>query len=623
MSKHRPSSDRWARVNEDWQEQLSDDSLRDCAGEDVFKRGEIYFAAGRASMARDGGDNATFKVKGTKTYSTELYFEDVGLHTDCNCPHAQEGAFCKHMVAAALYWRCKLEGNDPHAQGNAAQVATKTEAALKRKATVLGKRAALKVFVEKQNAADLAHMLWSWAEADRALMAEITSWHAQATVADKPQDWKAAINAILGAARSYYDYRESNDYARRADNVLPLLGTIAASSPVQGRSACAYTLHKLYKVAEHADDSNGEIGDLMGQVQEILIGALKNDAPPGDWIDEWFALMEADPWGTWNEARVLAAAGAAVQQRYHARAAKDWQQHLAPLVQVRIDKGINGKKQTIKTNFTDPERYDYARAKLRTRYLDSLRQQGDKAAVLAALQTSPQGAHEHSELVAYCELIGKNPEALAFALAARSLYPDDWRTEADLLRCYTRAGLTTEALAIHRQRLERSASVEHFAAVMKAAQSAGHDKVGYRIALYDWAAQREVHAAKSKSAWQRSWTAEQGRDVSTRLEWLLYEQQLDIALALVEPPHTCRASLLHELAQRIRKIQPEQALALLHRVFAFEMPSASTPYTAVLGLVKEITPLMQQPKRGQWLALVRADYKIKRNFIKGLDDLKL
>ena len=54
------------------------------------------------TLARDGGGNATFKVEGTQTYSTELYFEDVGLHVDCTCPHAQDGHFCKHMVAAAL-----------------------------------------------------------------------------------------------------------------------------------------------------------------------------------------------------------------------------------------------------------------------------------------------------------------------------------------------------------------------------------------------------------------------------------------------------------------------------------------------------------------------------------------
>ncbi len=623
MAKHKQSSERWAHINDDWEDQLSDDSLRDLAGDDVFERGEAYFAAGKVSMPRDGGGSATFKVKGSKTYSTELYFEDLGLHTDCNCPHAEGGAFCKHMVAAALYWRHKLEGNEPLAQENNAQTATKSVASQKHQTTVASKREALKTFVFGQSAASLADTLWSWAETNRALMAELTSWHAQVTTADKPQGWKTAIGAILGTAHSFYDYRDSNDYADRAENVLPLLDKIVTTSPAQGRDACAYTLRLLYAVAENADDSDGMIGDVMSSVQDILLTALEKEAPPGDWINEWFALMQADPWGLWNEASVLEVAGAAVQQRYHERAAKDWHDYLKSLEKAAPTKPSGDKRKAYATTFANTERWDYARYKLRTRYLNSLKSQGDSAAVLDTLQTNLRGESEHHELIAYCESIGKTREALEFALAARKLYPDDWRTEADLLRCYERDGWDAEALAIHRQRLERDPSVEHFAAVLKAAKAAGREMASYRSALYDWAAQCEVQTEKPKAPRFRPLPASQGRDVSTRVKWLLHEKKNDEALALVQPPHICACALLNAIAHKIRNDKPAEALALLHRVFAIQMPIASTPYTEVLRLVKDIAPLMQQPERGQWIARIRADYKIKRNFIKGLDALKL
>jgi tetratricopeptide (TPR) repeat protein len=623
MAKHKQSSERWANGNEDWEDQLSDDTLRDFAGDDIFERGEAYFAAGKVSMPRDGGGNATVKVKGSKTYSTELYFEDTGLHSHCTCPHAHEGAFCKHMVAAALYWRRKLEGNMPLAQENNARAAIKSGAIKKPQTTVASKREALKTFVHSQSATALADILWSWAETDRALMAELTSWHAQVTVADQPQGWKNAISAILGTPRSFYDYSDSNDYADRAENVLPLLDKIVAASPAQGRAACAFTLHKLYAVAENADDSDGMIGDVMSSVQEVLLTALEKQAPPGDWINEWFALMQADPWGLWNEASVLAVVGAAVQQRYHEQAAKDWHDYLTAQDKAASAELPGNKKKNSAASLVDTDRWDYARSKLRRRYIDSLKQKGDSTAILEVLQTDLRGANEHSELIAYCESIGKTDQALKFAIAANKVYPNDWRIEADLLRCYEQGGYATEALAIHRQRVERIPSVEHFAAVLKAAVAAGQDKVRYRIALYDWAARREVHTEKSKDLWHRPQTAEPGRDTSVRVQWLLHEQQFDIALALVEPPYTCKASLLHTLAQKIRNNQPDYALVLLHRVFACEMPQASTPYREVLGLVKEITPLMPQPERSQWIARLRADYKIKRNFIKGLDTMKL
>jgi hypothetical protein len=62
---------------------------------------------------------------------------------------------------------------------------------------------------------------------------------------------------------------------------------------------------------------------------------------------------------------------------------------------------------------------------------------------------------------------------------------------------------------------------------------------------------------------------------------------------------------------------------LLWRVFAATMPGASTPYREVLHLVKETASRMLPPERGQWLAQLRAEYKAKRNFIKGLDAIAI
>lgn len=629
MSRRKGKSAAWAELPETWQEALSDGALREAAGDAVFERGERYFDAGKVSMMRDGGGNATFEVDGTQTYTTELSFADESLSMDCTCPHALEGAFCKHMVAAALYWRNELEGNQPPDEPASVRKVSISSTAQKRQETVASKRAALKAFVLGQSAAVLAEKLWEWAETDRDLMAEIKSWHAQATATDEPDGWKTAISAIVGKTNSFYDYFESGAYAHRAAKVLPLLEKIVDGSPVQGRAACAYALRKIYKVGEQADDSNGLIGDLMQEVQDILLTALEAAPPPGDWIDEWFALMEADPWGLWSEAAVLAVAGPAVQQRYHERAAKDWQTYLKsldkPVAQTKEEAGKAGKagKATVyASSLPDVDRWDSVRNTLRRRYLESLKMQGDRAAMLDALSSHPRGAREHSELVAYCESIGKPREALAYAQAARKLFPTDLRTEDDLLRCYERDGWDEEALAIHRHRLEYRPNVEYFDAVLKAAKAAGRDVHGYRESIYQWAAEREVQTEKPKPPWYRPLPSEQGRQVTTRVQWLLHEKRLDEALTLVQTPHTCDADLLHEIAARILKVKPADALALLHRVFAFKMPRASTPYTEVLRLVKEIAPLMSQPERGQWLARLKAEYKIKRNFIKGLDALK-
>lgn len=627
MAGRKPSSERCAGVGEDWQEELSDDTLREMAGDDVFERGEVYFAEGKVSMPRDGGGNATFEVKGKLTYSTELYFEDVGLHVDCSCPHAQSGAFCKHMVAAGLFWRCKLEGNEPSDPENDAQQAGKSITNKKRQITIADKKAALKAFVFSQDAQALAEQLWDWADGDRNLMAALKSWQAQSVAVSEPDGWKDAIAAILEKTRSFYDWGESSAYARRAQAVFPLLEKITRASPTQGRAACAYALRKLYKVGEHADDSGGMIGDLVYGVQGVLLQALKAEPPPAEWLDEWFALMQADPWGLWSESSVLEAAGPAVQKRYSDKVAKDWHAYLKAQEKLKSPPAAGAKATSPRAVYTaslaGADDWSYERAKLRSRYIDDLKRQGDSAAVLDAMSSNLRGANEFSGLIAFCESIGKLREALDYALKARKLFPADWRTEEDLLRCYERDGWDAEALVIRRARLEKQPSVDNFAAVLRSAEAAAQNITQYRAALYEWAAERELQAHTVKTFGYRVLPANPGRNVSTRVQWLLHEKKIGDALALVQSPHTCNDELLYEISQKIRSTQPEQGLALLHRVFAFQMPRATTPYTEVLRLVKEICLLMPQPENRQWLARVRAEYKTKRNFIKGLDAMKL
>ena len=606
-----------------WKSELSESNLRELAGNSVFGRGLAYFQSGKVSLKREAAGAATFKVKGTQIYTTELYFDDDLLGVDCNCRHVQEGAFCKHVVASSLFWAQFLGDNVVVAQSNQLQVATKFIVSQKRQATTLSKRGALRTFVFTQTAEALAGKLWSWAGADRDIMAELRAWQTQANGTDNPGAWKPAVTELLRSTRSFYDWNESAIYTGRASKVLPLLEMITLHSGEQGRIACMYALRKIYKVAEHADDSNGGIGGLMRDVQDQLLGALKSSPPPAKWLDEWFAVMAEDPWGMWDEQAVVEVAGPALQQRYSERVLKDWAEYQAV-----------HQSETSKSEQTPPggtvhavrvagNNYSRDRWMLRKRCLDDLKRQGDNAAVLDFLQRSAQDAYEHSELVQFCESVGKAREALQFALVAYKRYPTDWRMEADVLRCYERDGWDAEALAIHRQRLERQPSVEHFAGALKAATAAGHNRAQYRSELYEWAASREVQMVqKPQTAWQRPLPVEQGRNVSLRVEWLLFEELTDEALALVQAPHTCKPELLHTLALKIYKSQATEALALLHRVFVFQMPRASTPYKEVLDLVKLIAPLMKPEARQTWLTGLRAEYRAKRNFIKGLDSLK-
>ena len=608
----------------DWAEELSDAALRDDAGPGVFQRGQTYAASGAVQEAaleagEDGGVVLHATVLGTQLYACSVELDtDAVVLGDCDCPHAQDGYFCKHQVALALTLRGILGGQAPEQTPDAKK---KVATAAKRAQTQAQNRAMLQAFVRSQSAAVLAERVLQWAERDRDLMADLKAWAVQAQAVDDPKALKAAIGELLKHS-GFLDWRDSGAYARKAEKVLPLLEKALARDAASARALCDHALRRLYKVAEQADDSNGEIGGLMEQVMALLLRSLQLAPPPAQWVDDWFDLMEADPWGLWSEEAVLKVAGSAVQLRYSQRVQKEWQAWQAAHPVRAVQHGAATKRLVVPPTGS----WDYERAKLRRRYLNDLKRQGDAQAVVEAMRASMQEANEHGELVAYCESVGRLREALQYAEAAYQLFPNDWRCEADVLRCYERDGWDTEALAIRRKQLEKDPSVERYQAALKTAKVAGLDVVSYRAELFAWAEARELQGRQQSGLanYQRRFVPQpSGRNVSVRVDWLMAEKNWQQALELVQPPHVCAPDLLHTLAKKLPKDQALSAIALLQRVFAVAMPGASTPYADVLALVADIAQRMDSFQRGQWLAGLRAQYKAKRNFIKGLDAIKL
>lgn len=596
---------------------LSDSALCNCAGSTVFQRGQSYAIDDAvqdvewAPSKEGAGIDASATVAGTHAYSTELWMsldeamvEDDALDGDCDCPHSQDGNFCKHLVALALTLRGMLGGDaQPHNPESQKKVVT----AAKRANTQATNRDKLQTFVQTQSASVLAERLWQWAQADRGLMANLKSWAAQTQAGNDPKAMKAVISGMLKDT-GFIDWRAASDYARRAENVLPLLEQAQSKDPVQALALCEFALKLLYAAAEQTDDSDGLVGDLMQEVQDLLIGCVQAAAPPASWLVNWFQLMETDPIGNWDEQALLKVAGPALQQAYSRKVAADW---------LACQSGT-----TASSTHAGVHRCDYPRYKVRRRYLDDLQRREEPVVVMEAMHSSAQSAREHSELVVYCEAVNKFREALQFAQAASNLFPADAHLEDDLLRCFERDGWDVEALVIRRRQLEKSPTPERFLATLQAAKAAGKDVASYRDGLYRWAEERE-RQAPSEHDFTRHTTNMRvpARDVGLRVQWLLAEGQLDKALMLVQPPHVCRPGLLESIARQLPKAQHAAAVPLLLRSFAAQMLGASSPYSHVLTLVRDACKRMPAIERSQWLARLRQEYKAKRNFIKGLEGL--
>jgi hypothetical protein len=76
------------------------DDVHALAGAKSFERGIGYVDAVRGMDS--GGDAIHATVQGTLPYQVRLYRSGDVLDGDCDCPHGQEGNFCKHCVAVAL-----------------------------------------------------------------------------------------------------------------------------------------------------------------------------------------------------------------------------------------------------------------------------------------------------------------------------------------------------------------------------------------------------------------------------------------------------------------------------------------------------------------------------------------
>ena len=152
---------------ETWRKEMSDATLTELAGPTIFARGAAYFQQRNVEFLRDEGGSVRFHVHGTEADLTDLHFANDQLGDECSCPHAAYGNFCKHAVAATLFWRAMLGGENPSVLADEA-----SHAGGAGKASPGGKREVLRQFVFAQPANALAARIWSAAARDRDLMAE-------------------------------------------------------------------------------------------------------------------------------------------------------------------------------------------------------------------------------------------------------------------------------------------------------------------------------------------------------------------------------------------------------------------------------------------------------------------
>ena len=608
----------WPRA---WALALEDAALEDASSAAIFKRGLAYAASGCVQVvAEDPMPEPALRalVTGTEIYTTDLWMEDDALAGDCDCPHAQDGRFCKHQVAVALVWRERLA----HASGSHSDVPGAAPAAA-RPRTVKAQRRALQDFLRGLEPSILVDKLIDLADRDRDIWRELQQWRKLGEMKGGLVDVKPMIDEILSPGRDFIAWDEVASYVRRADAALPLLREARERHPAEAISLCAHALRRVWRALESADDSNGEIGGVCEAIGAELTRAVHVAGPqPASFGDAYFQLRLDDPFDCFDAAAVEAAMGEAALARYRQILAERWRAAKDEMLALRAKHAAKATRKDRADIHVKTQECERRLLTLEPLHLAQLKQMDADDEALAILREDLSDAYAHSRVVQFLEAAGRFSEAFEQARTGCAAFPDDWRLQEHLLRCYEREGLVREALALQRSRFEQRPSVDGYHLVLGAGAAAGEDATVVRAALFDFL-QRQEQAEIGRPSplsvdWGRARRGPAMRDVTLRAEILGSEGRWIEACELVRPPVECRHHVLHSIAIHLPDERQDHAVELLLRVFEAVIQRSSTPHREALALVGEIGQRMDAARRQDWLTQLRAQYKLKRNFIRDL-----
>ena len=611
-----------------WAKALGDASLEDASSEAIFGRGKAYARSGAVEVLDEDPmpePALRAQVIGTEVYSTEVWIEDDAIAGRCDCPHAEDGWFCKHQVAVALVWRKRLAS----ATGSQALTAGAGAApAAKRPRTEKERHQALRDFLCGQAPATLADKLLDLANRDHDTSRELYQWQKLSEAKGKPIDLKPLVIEVLSPGRGFISWNEAASYVRRAEAAVPLLQQARETNPSAAVAICVDALRQVWKVLEQADDSNGEIGEVCEAIGNELMQAVRSAAPlPASFGDTYLQLQLDEPFGCFEAEAVEASMGKPALTRYRQVLADRWSSAKQAVQSLRAEHAA--KVAPRKGRPLAYESFNEREMRLTTiepLHLAQLKQMGAYEDVLTILREDLSKAYGHSQVVAFLESIGRLVEAFEQARCGHDAFPDDRRLQDDLLRCYEREGLTREVLNLRRSQFDQQPSLEGYQRVLRAGQAAGEDAEALRQDLFEALQRQEQeaiergHGAQSfqSTGWQRPRPGVAVRDVSLRAEILGYEGHWVEASFLVQPPAACRDSVMRSIATHLPPEHHEQAVQLLQHVFEAVMQRSSSPYIEALELVKEIGRRMDAARRAEWLDHLRVHYKVKRNFVRDL-----
>lgn len=409
---------------------LSLSRIEHLADEGSLQRGRDYFRSRRVTHLTTSQDGAVRAiVEGEQLYRVELHDRTW----DCTCPVGAQGIFCKHCVAAALAYHSEHPEHPEHRD------------------TV--------VPVLDETLAETRNRILSSIRTRRDL-----------------HDWRAVLSYADVAGASVDELRTAALHWG-AGKVLPL--TEAA-------------IDAAVKVILRADDSNGEIGDIIGELLELHAELCTAAPPKSRRLIDWMIAFQFD----------------GIQDFYTINVA-DYAAALGP-------KGLDDFAKALDAVETGTRVEDFTVQYNRERLAVAL---GDPSGIIASFQPLTRAYRMHDLAKALME-VGAVDLAIRFARDATQL-EDGWQAEragqywCELLREYR---ANDEEVAARQLVFDRWPTATNAVSLAEAARGDWTER-----AEQVYARLRANHPAELIAALlrlkehERAWNDAQGHPLSTEL----------------------------------------------------------------------------------------------------------
>ncbi len=226
----------------------------------ILKRGEQYFSNGNVTSIEEEGNGVwCAEVEGSETYSVEVTIKSNDTIDDycCNCPY--DGGICKHVVAVLFM----LQNAAVKANG---------------KSEINIKKDVFETLLKSVTHSGYQKFLRQYAEKNKNFKTEFELFFADKdSRIDVGKKYSELVNKLIKkySAGSYINYQSSLGLSGEINKLLAAgQGYIAKNNFRDAFALARGVLKPIMEAITYCDDSDGEIGDSIDSIVELLQGIV-------------------------------------------------------------------------------------------------------------------------------------------------------------------------------------------------------------------------------------------------------------------------------------------------------------------------------------------------------------